>query len=122
MDELIKREGERVMPPKIITGFVHGISFYPLWVYMWNEDQLSLWHHLCAKDIAYLDATGTIVREFMGKRILYYAIVVCHPKESNPPMPVAEMITAHQAFARLWSDLEETRVQYSKESHKFPVK
>jgi hypothetical protein len=62
-------------------------------VYMWTEDQVRLWHHLCAKDIAYLDATGTIVRDFMGKGVLYYAIVVRHPKERNPPMPVAEMIT-----------------------------
>ena len=80
---------------------------------------MRLWHHhLCAKDIAYLDATGTIVRDFIGKRILYYAIVVCHPKESNLLMPVAEMIsddstpTIHM-FRR-------DRVQYSKERHKFP--
>ena len=68
MDELIKQESEHVVPPKIIAGFVHAISFCPLWVCMWNEDQVRLWHNLCAKDIAYLDATGTIVRDFMGKR------------------------------------------------------
>lgn len=109
MDELIKREGERVMPPKIITGFVHAISFYPLWVYMWNEDQVRLWHHLCAKDIAYLDATGTIVRDFMGKRVLYYAIVVRHPKESNPPMPVAEMITNDHSAQSIRTFIERFR-------------
>jgi hypothetical protein len=93
MDELINKESECAMPPEIIDGFIDAISFCPLWVYMWNEDQVRLWHHLCAKDIAYLDATGTIVGDFMGKRVLYYAIVVRHPKESNPPMPVAEMVT-----------------------------
>ena len=109
MDELIKREGGRVMPPKIITGFVHAISSYPLWVYMWNEDQLRLWHHLCAEDIAYLDATGTIVRDFMGKRVLYYATVVRHPKESNPPMPVAEMITNDHSAPSIRTFIERFR-------------
>ena len=77
------------MPPKAIEGFVHTISLFPLHVYMWTEDHI----RLCGKDIAYLEATVRIVRNFMRKRVLHYAIVVRHPRENNPPIPVAEMIT-----------------------------
>ena len=114
MDELIKKEKERAMPPRAIEGFVHTISFFPLSVYMWTEDQVRLWHHLCAKDIAYLDATGTIVRDFMGKRVLYYAIVVRHPKERNPPMPVAEMITNDHSAPSIRVFIERFRRDESK--------
>ena len=43
--------------------------------------------------MAYLDATGTIVGNFNGKRLLYYALAVLYPTVGNSPIPVAEMIT-----------------------------
>ena len=45
----------------------------------------------------------------MGKRVLYYAIVVRHPKESNPTMPVAEMITNDHSAPSIHTFIEQFR-------------
>ena len=46
---------------------------------MWSEGQVRLWCDRVLHDVAYLDATGTIVGNYNGKRSLYYALVVQHP-------------------------------------------
>ncbi len=48
-------------------------------------------HDRALHAVAYLDATGTIVGSYNGKRSLYYALAVHHPMVGNPPIPVAEM-------------------------------
>ena len=45
------------------------------------------------KEISYLDATGTIIADWEGRRVLYYPLVIRHPVPGNPPLPVAELIT-----------------------------
>jgi hypothetical protein len=50
----------------------------------------------------------------MGKRVLYYAIVVRHPKERNPPMPVAEMITNDHSTPSIRIFIERFRRDESK--------
>ena len=50
--KLIKEEASRECPPDPAHGgFVHSISYRPLIVHMWIEDQLQLWHHRCGDDI-----------------------------------------------------------------------
>jgi hypothetical protein len=74
MDELIKKEKERAMPPRaIIEGFVHTISFFPLSDYMRTEDQVQLWHHLRAKDSSF-GRDKNYCEGFHGKE----GIVLCH--------------------------------------------
>ena len=74
---------------------------------MWNEDQLRLWHHLCAKDsISGRDRNNC--KRFYGKK----GIVLCHccsPKESNLPMPVAEMITNYHSAPSIRTFIERFR-------------
>ena len=89
----IEKENSRNKPPSKIQGFIHTISVHPLTVCMWSEGQVRLWHDRVLHDVAYLDATGTIVGNYNGKRSLYYALAVRHPTIGNPPIPVAEMIT-----------------------------
>ncbi|XP_028396774.1 uncharacterized protein LOC114520652 [Dendronephthya gigantea] len=89
----IQEENSRNKPPAKIDGFIHMISLHPLIVCMWTEGQVMLWHDRVLNDVAYLDATGTIVGDYNGKRSLYYALAVRHPIVGNPPMPVAEMVT-----------------------------
>jgi hypothetical protein len=108
-DKLIKEDNDRAMPPKYVKGFVHTISHFPLVVHMWTESQIRTWHHISHKDISYIDATGTIVKDYDDKRVLYYALVVRHPKEGNPPLPVAEMITNDQSAYSIRTFLERFR-------------
>ena len=105
-NSLTEQESERELPPNVVEGFVHMICLYPLIVYMWTEDQVRLWHELAAKDISYLDATGTIVGNHEGKRVLYYALVLGHPVEGNPPLPIAEMITSDHSATNIRAFLE----------------
>ena len=75
--KLIKEEASRECPPDPAHGgFVHSISYRPLIVHMWIEDQIRLWHHRCGDGISYLGATGTIVANHNGKRVLYHGLVV----------------------------------------------
>ena len=60
---------------------------------MWTERQVRLWHDLCQKPAAHLDATGTIVGNWNGKKVLYYALVVTLPDGNSSPIPVAELIS-----------------------------
>ena len=102
----IEKENSRNMPPSKIQGFIQTISVYPLTVCMWTEGQVRLWHDRVLHDVAYLDATGTIVGNYDGKRSLYYALAVRHPTVCNPPIPVAEMITNNHSAMNIRGFLE----------------
>ena len=60
-------------------------------------------------DISYLDATGTIVVNHNGKRVLYYGLVGRHPNKGDPSVPVAEMITNYHSFGNIQSFIERFR-------------
>ena len=102
----IEKESSRNKPPSKIEGFIHTISVHPLIVCMWTESQVRLWHDRVLHDVAYLDATGTIVGNHNGKRSLYYALAVHHPTVGNPPVPVAEMITNDHSAINIRGFLE----------------
>jgi hypothetical protein len=76
---------------------------------MWNENQVRLWHGRCKNDISYLDATGTLVANHGGKRVLYYALVIRHPVEGEPSLPVAEMVTSDQSAGNIRAFIERFR-------------
>ena len=108
--ELIEKESSRQVPPSSgHDGFVHTIGIYPLVVHMWNESQVRLWHGRCKNDISYLDATGTLIADHGGKRVLYYALVIRHPVEGEPPLPVAEMVTSDQSAGNIRTFIERFR-------------
>ena len=64
--------------------------------------------------MSYLDATGTIIANYYGKQILYYALVVRHPHEGNPSVPVAEMVTTDQRACNIRTFLDCFRQDESK--------
>ena len=111
---LVQKESSRELPPASTQGFVHMICQFPLIVHMWIEDQVRLWHERCANDVSYLDATGTIIANHNGKRVLYYALVVRHPCEGSPAVPVAEMITSDHRACNIRTFLDSFRQAESK--------
>jgi hypothetical protein len=73
---------------------------------MWIEDQVRLWHSRCSNDISDLDATGTIVANYNGKRVLYYGLVVRHPNEGDPAVAVPEMIMSDHSSGNICAFIE----------------
>ena len=111
--KLIKEEAsQECLPDQAHGGFVHSNSHRRLIVHMWIEDQIRLWHHRCGDDISYLDATGTIVANHSGKRVLYYGLVLRHPNEGDLSVPVAEMITNDHSSGNIRSFIrrDESRI------------
>ena len=106
---LTEKQSSCEFPPNSIEGFVHMICQFPLIVHMWTEDQVRLWHERCGNDISYINATGTIIANYSGKRVLYYAFVVRHPCKGNPSVPVAEMITTDQRACNIRMFLDNFR-------------
>ena len=105
--ELIEKESSRQVPPSAAhDGFVHTIGIHPLLVHMWTETQVKLWHDRCKNDISYPDATGTLIANHGGKRVLYYALVIRHPVEGEPSLPVAEMVTSDQSAGNIRAFIE----------------
>ena len=108
--ELIEKESSCQVPHSLgHDGFVHTIGIYPLVVHMWNESQVRLWHGRCKNDISYFDATGTSIADHGGKCVLYYALVIRHPVEGEPPLPVAEMVTSDQSAGNIRTLIERFR-------------
>jgi ubiquitin C-terminal hydrolase len=113
--KLYEKESARDYPPSPgHGGFVHTICYHPLIVHMWIEDQVRLWHRRCANDVSYLDATGTIVANHNGKRVLYYGLVVRHPNEGDPSVAVAEMLTSDQSTGNIRFFIERFRREESR--------
>ena len=79
---------------KKLSGYIHYIAMEPLVIHLWTERQIRLWHDLCKRECCYLDATGTIIANWYGRRVLYYPLVMRHPVQGIPPIPVAELITS----------------------------
>ena len=95
----------------VVKGYIQHISIVPFTVIAFNEASVRLYHDLCADSVVHCDATGTIVANVTPpvgsslaneeeKRLLYYCLVVPHPRKGEPPLAVAEMVSAeHSALA-----------------------
>ena len=105
--KLIEKECSCECPPNPgHGGIVHTICFHPLIVHMWIK---YIYGIVTARMISYLDATGTIVTNHNGKRVLYYGLVVRHPNEGDPSVAVAEMITSDQSSGNIRTFIERFR-------------
>lgn len=64
---------------------------------MWSEANLRLFHDLSPSLPLYLNATGNPVRKIFtdAGKMLYYALVVAHPKEKKTPIAVAGMFSSN---------------------------
>ena len=94
-----------------VKGYIQHISIVPFSVIAFTEAGVRLYHmhDLCKEGVLHCDATGTIVANIRSpmalageeeKRLLYYCLVVPHPRKGQPPLAVAEMVAAeHSALA-----------------------
>ena len=88
-----------------LKGYIQEISVVPFRVVCFTEGGVRLYHDLAKKFPIHCDATGTIVGSVQTSglcpeettKLLYYAIVVQHPKKGEPPLAVAEMVSAEHS-------------------------
>ena len=93
---LIKEEMNENNSSKV-GKYIQRINAIPLTITCFTEEGVRLYHKLATKGTLYLDATGTIVSlrktSFESRRMLYYALVMRHPKDGHPPIAAAEFLT-----------------------------
>ena len=82
----------------VVPGFIQDVGFDPVFIHYWDKDTITVWNKLCSSNVAYLDATGSIVRKApSGAKMLYYKLALQHPKKPNMSLPVAMMVTEKQS-------------------------
>ena len=77
-------------------GYIKFIAITPLVVHLWTEGQVQLWHNIGKTQLAFLDARGTVIADWGGNRVLYYALAV-----PCPPLPIPELITSRHKVPTL---------------------
>ena len=101
---LIAKDIESRKKDKIIPGFVQIAMAKPLCIMYWSEVGLRIYHELARRDCLFWDATGSVVQKWDGQDVLYYELVCRNPKENEPAIPVAAMLTVSRAlnFVHFW--------------------
>ena len=77
-------------------------SIFQSTVICFNEAGVRLYHMLGCTGLLHCDTMGTIVtgspikkyKEATNNQLLYYAVVLAHPKKDRLPIAIAEMISA----------------------------
>ena len=96
--------------PGKIPGYIQRIIAEPFGVICFSEDSVRL-YHLAKTQSLFFDATGTVVSmkktNYEGQTVLYYSLVMQHPvRANNPPVAVAEYLTADQSSLSIGHFLE----------------
>ena len=70
-------------------------------VIMFSDAQIKLYGETCRRDILYLDATGSVMKKYAGKKdFQIYTLLVRHPLQGGTALPVAtNLTTRHDALS-----------------------
>jgi len=93
-----------------IRQFIQSITIEPIVLLFWTENGLRLWHELVCCNIAFLDATGSVVRKMPGcSRILYYELTIRNPIGGGSGVPIAAMLSSNQTVSVIGNFLQSFR-------------
>lgn len=125
---LTKKDMDMKCTNNKVKGYIQKLTFDPLSVVMFTEQQLNLVNTLNTilenNLVLYLDATGSLIKkpQEVKKAIFYYALAVRHPLESSP-LPVAEMMSNDHTIPSITHFLDLFRRAYKQIYNKeVPVK
>ena len=69
------------------------VSKYPE-IFLFTDAQIKVYGEICRRDIIYFDATGSIMKKSASEKdFQVYTLLVRHPNEGGPTLPVASSIT-----------------------------
>ena len=69
------------------------VSKYPE-IFLFTDAQIKVYGEICRRDIIYFDATGSIMKKSASEKdFQVYTLLVRHPNEGGPALPVASSIT-----------------------------
>ena len=82
----------------VIPGFIQDICIDPASIHHWKKEGIILWNQLCENNVAFLDASCSIVSKVdRGVKMLYYEMALAYPKKPDMSLPVAMMVTEKQS-------------------------
>ena len=98
---------------KKLGRYIQRINAFPLSITCITEEGIRLYHMLGHQSTLFLDATGTVVSlektNYNKPKMLYYALVLRHPKEGHAPIAVAEFLTQEHTVLAIAHFLESLR-------------
>ena len=70
-------------------------------IFLFTDAQIKVYGEICHRDIIYFDATGSIMKKSTSEKdFQIYTLLVRHPNEGGPALPVATSITTrHDAHS-----------------------
>ena len=84
-----------------LPGVLRKINFMPPAIVMYSHSSINIYHYISRRDILYLDATGSILKNNKcfgsSKKYLLYDLVIRHPILGNPPLVIASLVTTDQS-------------------------
>jgi len=76
-------------------------------IILFSDAQLKVYGQVCRRDIVYFDATGSVLKKFeCHKDFQIYTLLVRHPNEGGPALPVATNVTARHDAVSICSFLD----------------
>ena len=100
----------------VLPGYIQRVHAHPFSVTCFTETGVKLYHTLSNTTVLYCDATGTLTTmrstsmpTGSSKVLLYYSLVLKHPKANNPPVAVAELISSEHSVLAICHFLESFR-------------
>ena len=101
----------------VLPGYIQRVHAHPFSVTCFTETaDVKLYHTLGDTTVLYCDATGTLTTmrsnsmlTGSSKVLLYYSLVLKHPKANNPPVAVAELISSEHSVLAICHFLESFR-------------
>lgn len=113
----LKEEADEIdtLKNKMIPGYIQRVHAYPLGVVCFTEEGIRMLHKLAKTHTIFFDATGTIVslkktsKLYEKATILYYSLVIQHPKKNQSPVALAEFLSTEHTVLGISFFLETVR-------------
>ena len=109
----------------VVPGFIQFLSFDPLTIGLWCEQDIEFFHEMAKKHSMLVDATGSVTTKIHGKEILYFSFLFYNKNVRTEPVPHLEILTDRPSttpLTYLFSlFLEDEKKRYGYTSHSVPM-
>lgn len=85
----------------LFPGILRSAGLIPPFLIMYSHASVNIYHYITRRDILYLDATGSIMKNNVhfgcSKKFLLYDLVIRHPISGKPPLVLGSFVTTDQS-------------------------
>ena len=72
---------------KVVPGFIQFLSFDPLTVSLWCEQDIEFYHQMAKSHSMLMDATGSVIPNIHGKETVYFSFLFYDRSVKTEPVP-----------------------------------